>query len=142
MNKSKNSRREFGVKLAALTSVGLASCQTPSAFADQLFADQLLGGHDALEANVFQRLLGERFIVADGQSSFVVRLEDVQIQCAKRTCRPETLRRKTAFTILFAPVDGQLIEQAVCRVTHPQIGEQEIFLVPVDGTGKVEAVFA
>lgn len=141
MNKS-NSRREFAVKLAALTSVGLASCQTPSAFAEQLLTDQLFGGHDALEADVFQRLLGERFIISDGKSTFVVRLEEVQIQCAKRTCRPGSLRRKSAFTILFAPVDGQLVEQAVCRVTHPQFGEQEIFLVPVNGTGKVEAVFA
>ena len=136
MNKS-NSRREFGVKLAALTSVGLATSQTPSAFANQLF-----GGNDALEADVFQRLMGESFIVVDGRSTFVVRLEDVQIQCPKRTCRPETLPRKSAFTVLFAPVDGQLTEQAVCRVTHPRLGEQEIFLVPVDGTGKVEAVFA
>ncbi len=137
MNESKNNRREFGYKLAVLSTTSLASYQATLVQADDSNADQ-----SSIEAEVFQRLLGDQFTVTDGQSTCLVRLEDVQCICAKHTCRPESLRRKSAFTVLFGPVHGQLREQSVCRVSHPRLGDHEMFLVPVGGKGNVEAVFA
>jgi hypothetical protein len=91
--------------------------------------------------NDFSSLVGQRFSLRteDGVSSYVTLIE---------TNSPKTRQalrfRREHFSIVFDIPDRVELAQGQYRISHPQIGSMDLFMVPVDLPEKynrLEAVF-
>ncbi len=67
-----------------------------------------------------------------------------RVEEVKTGLQPQTPEQNEQFSVVFACEDTQVYEQGVYAVAHDQLGEFELFLVPVFGDDKgvhYEAVF-
>lgn len=90
-----------------------------------------------INLDTFQPLAGADFTAAlqDGDITLVLR---------EATAMGKGLREGGAFSLLFSGPDGVHIQQGVLSLFQPQIGNVELFLVPVGETPhglSYEAVF-
>jgi len=91
--------------------------------------------------NDFSRLLGKRFglLTEDGTTSYA-KLIETNSPRARRALR----FRREHYSIVFDVPDSVDLVQGRYRISHPQIGSLDLFMVPVDLPGKfnrLEAVF-
>lgn len=94
-------------------------------------------GHDRFEA-----CLGDTFTIEmEGGESVEATLADV----SDRGDAPSDGERDRAFSLVFRGPDEARIPQGIHRLRHPELGEMDLFLVPVgpdDEGARYEAVFS
>lgn len=100
---------------------------------------------DEATSETFAELLGTKFILRDAQgSAFESELIHVDQLKLKRTdARPSTFRNP--FSLVFRMPAGCHLAQATCHIEHQQLGQFELFLVPIglpQDELNVEAVFS
>jgi hypothetical protein len=89
---------------------------------------------DALTVDDFRPLQGDRFKIApDGAEPFEVELVDV-------TEIPREPGGRAPFSLVFQGGPNPPVEQRIYRVEHDELGELDIFLVPI-AVDRYEAVF-
>jgi hypothetical protein len=103
-----------------------------------------------LSKGVFEECVGQTFVLSDGTGqSIEIVLSSVQSLSGSASVfsqagsRPEKARRES-FSLLFHAPRNWRVPQRIYRVTHPAIGEADIFLVPIgpDAKGmRLEAIF-
>ena len=131
MGKTLDSRRGFGVKLAAVGAVGIAS----AAFGDDRFAQ-------IDEVDQFQQSIGKRFTVSSEQHTLVVELREVnRARLQNDSARPSSLLRRHAVSLIFSPVKKQRQQpDPVYQLEHRMFGRRSITLMPVGPSHDLEAV--
>lgn len=87
----------------------------------------------------FREHVGEEFVLAAGEGvSFGVELVAVDVA-------PGAGEHERPFAVVFAGGPNPPMPQAIQRLTHPSVGELELFLVAIgpgpDGRHRYEAVF-
>jgi hypothetical protein len=89
---------------------------------------------DTLTVDDFRALKGDRFrITPEVAGAFDVELIEV-------TEIPREPGGRTPFSLVFQGGPNPPLEQAIYRVEHDDVGELDIFLVPID-VDRYEAVF-
>jgi hypothetical protein len=130
MGKTLDSRRGFGVKLAAVGAVGIAS----AAFGDDRFAQ-------IDEVDQFQQSIGKRFTVSSEQHTLVVELREVnRTRLQNDLSRPSSLPRRHAVSLIFSPVKLRQKPEPVYQLEHRMFGRTSITLMPVGPSHDLEAV--
>lgn len=136
-------RREFlALTGATATACGAIACSSSAEAAEPEHQVVLL------EAQRFERLVGERFLVRgvspEGQPTTAVL---VLSECRRRPLRGEEQRapqlRQQPFSLLFSAAEGGDLKGDTHLVEHQRLGEMALFLHPV-GKGsrqQYEAVF-
>ena len=102
---------------------------------------------DPLTREHFAPHVGERFEIAPAEGEA---FEAVLVSCDETAYgeREQWLASidRVPFSLIFDAPGGELLPQQTFAVRHPQVGEMEIFLVPLgprqDGTMAYEAVFS
>jgi hypothetical protein len=97
---------------------------------------------EILTSETFKPHVGERFeLQPEGGDAFDALLES----CDETTygSREQWLKSidRVPFSLIFAAPGGDLVPQGTFTVRHEQLGETQIFLVPL-APGKFEAVFS
>jgi hypothetical protein len=88
-----------------------------------------------LTVDDFRPLQGDRFRIApDGASAFEVELVEV-------TEIPRDPGGRAPFSLVFQGGPNPPVEQRIYRVEHDELGELDIFLVPI-AVDRYEAVFS
>ena len=89
---------------------------------------------DTLAIDDFRPRQGERFRIApDGADAFEVELVEV-------TEIPRERGGRTPFSLVFQGGPNPPLEQRIYRVEHDELGELDLFLVPI-AVDRYEAVF-
>lgn len=95
----------------------------------------------ALEADFFKRDVGKIFTAANADGKRMgLRLSNVEA-LHSTGARPMALSRRSAFAVVFDGAQGGL-KEGVYKIEHPQFGEMELFLQPIEGAPQqYEAIF-
>lgn len=101
---------------------------------------------ETVTADTFRPLVGTAFrIGVDDSSSVEAELEAVEPGGAQAADAARAAGRREPFSLVFRGPVEPVLPQRIYRLEHPELGELELFLVPVaqdaDGT-RYEAVFA
>ncbi|RMF80912.1 MAG: hypothetical protein D6737_06545 [Chloroflexi bacterium] len=102
---------------------------------------------EALTIDSFEPLINDVFTVTyDETKTLEMTLIEVKRLSTKRPTTDARLTEEDAFSLLFETTEtGFYLQQAIFKVTHPKLGEQHIFLVPLGPGGggmHYEAVFS
>ena len=104
-----------------------------------------MDGQRWLTFDLFEGRVGESFEVSgDGVPAVPMELAEVA-QGSQPGGRGPHGEERTQFSLVFRGPAGQLLPQATYRLAHAELGELELFLVPIgpDATGsRYEAAFA
>ncbi len=93
---------------------------------------------ERFEITTFEPLAGHRFELADaggaGTEPDRVELELVEVQrVGEVTARQaRELGKRLPFSLVFRGPAELAMEQGIQRLRHPELGELELFLVPID----------
>ena len=96
-----------------------------------------------LEIDQFADRVGESFEVAVSETEGH-RLELTEVTSLGERDPGERQVRSHPFSLLFAGPREPLLDQGIRRLRHPELGEIDLFLVPIDQTSRsalYEAVF-
>lgn len=131
MGMTLDSRRGFGIKLAAVGAAGLTSM----ASAGEVHYGQLRG------ADHFRQSIGKRFTVTSEHQTLVVELREVH-ETLKRNdlARPSSLPRRRSVSLFFSPINRRKKLEPVYQLDHRTFGGTSIALMPVGPTHDLEAV--
>lgn len=101
---------------------------------------------ETVTVDTFRPLLGSAFgIVVDESRRFEAELEAVEAAGAQAADAARAAGGREPFSIVFRGPVEPVLPQRIYRLEHSELGELELFLVPIaqaaDGT-RYEAVFA
>jgi hypothetical protein len=92
----------------------------------------------ALTADDFAPRQGESFTLGAGDNK-------IELKLIKVTRLGAAMREGGAFSLVFLSEPGPFLPQAIYPLTHPALGTQTLFLVPIgpqQGGNAYEAIFA
>lgn len=97
---------------------------------------------EKLEKSSFEPYVGEDFKVTAGELELSMKL--MEVTAGSEASRiPEG---RETFSVIFVAPGGEVLEQQIFEVSHPEMGEMGLFLVPLgpEAAGKgirYEAIF-
>ena len=99
---------------------------------------------EQLTSEHFAPHLHQLFKLGSDQQTFEAELVEVSTLSFERPAVPGA-ERAQAFSIVFAGPQDPVQSQGICSIQHPELGELQVFLVPIGpgGNGMMyEAIFA